>query len=170
MSKENTLIYFKKTSCSNCLRFDNKGIFPQLETWLAKYPIDTAIIDFDAVPENIDFTAIPENKPLIEKNMQNISKYREELNKFQKNFKGVPTLVLFYKSVGIASGSDLLPGGGSASGSFLKPSSPVSVLKYFSISYFEGNDYLTPEVILADIIKKIAIIKDKGLQKKYSDA
>jgi len=157
MAKEYTLIYFKDSNCGNCKSFDATGIFPQLESNIAidkqNYPINTAIID--SKPN-------PENKTLIE---NNISKYREEIQKFQDKIGRVPTLVLFYKS------ELSLPG--TASGSFLKPSPPVSVLKpnsglkYFSISYFEGTDYLTPEVILADIKDKIGTIKDKGLEKKY---
>jgi hypothetical protein len=155
MAEEYTLIYFKDSNCGNCKRFDARGIFPQLESNIAKdkqnYPINTAIIDSNPHPEN---------KALIEKNEENKGKYSEEIQKFIEKFKGVPSLVLFYKK-GFSKKSD----SGIASGSFLVSKTPV--LKYFPISYHGGTDYLHPNVILEDIKKKIGTIKDEGLQKKY---
>jgi hypothetical protein len=156
MAEEYTLIYFKDSNCGNCKRFDDRGIFPQLESNIAKdkqnYPINTAIIDFNPHPKN---------KALIEKNEENNGKYSEELQKFIEKFKGVPSLVLFYKK-GFSKKSD----SGIPSGSFLSPKTSSPVLKYFPISSGD-SDYLTPEVILADIKDKIGTIKDKGLEKKY---
>ena len=143
MSKEYTLIYFKRTGCGHCGKFDSTGIFPQLKTKIdeEKHPIDTAIIDF--TPDST-------NEALLKINKENLKKYGEEYNLFTQKFKGVPSLVLFFK-IGFS----------------IIPNSPDPVLKYFPIHYYGKTDYLTLTEILEDIKKKIDIIKVDGLKKKY---
>jgi hypothetical protein len=143
MSNKYTLIYFKRTGCGHCKKFDSTDIFPQLKTKIdqEKHPIDTAIIDFN--PDS-------KNEALLKINNENLEKYGDEYNLFIKKFKGVPSLVLFFKI-----------------GYSIMPTSPDPVVKYFPIRYYEKKNYLSSTKILEDIKKKIAIIEVNGLKKKY---
>ena len=142
------LIYFKKTTCPYCIKFDQTQIFPNLEKSLAnktQYPIDIITID-----EN--------NKDL----------YSEELKLFQSYSNRVPTLLVFFgkstESSNSLSGSSIVPENNSLSGSSIVPgsssSSNNSQVKFDIIKIYKNKEEYFPENIILDNIKaKMVSIK-----------
>jgi len=85
MSKEYTLIYFRKDGCPYCIEFDRRNIFPELQKQLPTENIKTVIIDSN-LPDSVE-------------NKNNITRYSEEIGLFQNYDPHVPSLCLFYGPV-----------------------------------------------------------------------
>ena len=149
MSNKYTLIYFKRTGCGHCGKFDSKGIFPQLENRIksdqVNYPVNTLILDSFLDEEH------PENK---KEQLKHLQKYSEELQLFSSYKKGVPSLCLIYDYA-------------------VLPSIFGKSLKIISIKIHGSNGYLPIETILKEIKDKMAVISvptypnPRNLEKKY---
>jgi len=85
MSKEYTLIYFRKDGCPYCIKFDRRNIFPELQKELSTENFKTIIIDSN-LPDSVE-------------NQKNITRYEEELVLFQNYDPQAPSLCLFYGPV-----------------------------------------------------------------------
>jgi hypothetical protein len=149
MSKEYTLIYFKRTGCGHCKRFDEADIFHQLEERIKSdqkiYPVNTLILD----------SFLDEEHPEIKKEqIKHLQKYNYETTLFSSYKKGVPSLCLIYDSTSL-------------------PSIFGKSLKIISINIHGNNSYLPIETILEEIKEKMAVISapsyanPTSLGKKY---
>ena len=149
MSNKNTLIYFKRTGCGHCRKFDLTGIFPQLENRIkmdqVNYPVNTLILD----------AFLDEKNPEIKmEQLKHLQKYDKELQLFSSYKKGVPSLCLIYYDA-------------------VLPSIFGNPLKIISIKIHGSNGYLPIETILKEIKDKMAVISvptysnPPNLEKKY---